>query len=114
MFHTQVIGNKIPEIWTLFLQERRLPDLLLQKTVLTVKQQVMEGVMGFYDGVAGTTTLASAYDLASYGYAGYSDREQQGNECFSCCLHKGFYGIQKDSRIKGVILIRCPLCFIPE
>ena len=24
----------------------------------------MEGVMGFYDGVAGTTTLASAYDLA--------------------------------------------------
>ena len=25
---------------------------------------VMEGVMGYYDGVGGTTTKASAYDLA--------------------------------------------------
>ena len=38
MFHTQVIGTKSRNLDT-FLQERILPDLFLQKTVLTVKLQ---------------------------------------------------------------------------
>lgn len=36
MFHTQVIGTKSRNLDT-FLQERRLPDTFLQKTVLIVK-----------------------------------------------------------------------------
>ena len=64
----------------------------------------MEGVMGFYDGVAGTTTLASAYDLARV-----TDTpvilivNSKGMSVSLAAYIKGFLEYKKDSRIKGVI-----------
>ncbi len=64
----------------------------------------MEGVMGFYDGVAGTTTQASAYDLARV-----TDTpvilivNSKGMSVSLAAYIKGFLEYKKDSRIKGVI-----------
>ena len=60
--------------------------------------------MGFYDGVAGTTTLASAYDLARV-----TDTpvilivNSKGMSVSLAAYIKGFLEYKKDSRIKGVI-----------
>ena len=65
---------------------------------------VMEGVMGFYDGVAGTTTKASAYDLASV-----TDTpvilivNSRGMSVSLAAYVKGFMEYRKDSHIQGVI-----------
>ena len=65
----------------------------------------MEGVMGYYDGVAGTTTQASAYDLASV-----TDTpvilivNSKGMSVSLAAYIKGFAEYRKDSHIKGVIL----------
>ena len=66
---------------------------------------VMEGVMGYYDGVGGTTTKASAYDLARV-----TDTpvilivNSRGMSVSLAAYVKGFLDYKKDSRIKGVIL----------
>ncbi len=57
----------------------------------------------YYDGVAGTTSKASAYDLACYRYAGDPDRKQQRDECVLAAYVKGFLEYKKDSQIHGVI-----------
>ncbi len=93
MFHTQVIGTKSRNLDTFFTGEE-ITRYLLAKNSADCEIAVMEGVMGFYDGVAGITTRASAYDLAQgNGHTCNSDREQQRNECFTCCLHKRIYGV---------------------
>ena len=63
MFHTQVIGTKSRNLDTFFTGEE-ITRYLLAKNSADCEIAVMEGVMGFYDGVAGITTRASAYDLA--------------------------------------------------
>ena len=63
MFHSQVIGTKSRNLDTFFTGEE-VTRYLLAKNSADCEIAVMEGVMGFYDGVAGTTTQASAYDLA--------------------------------------------------
>ena len=69
MFHTQVIGTKSRNLDTFFTSAEEITQVSsCQKHAADCEMAVMEGVMGFYDGVAGTTTQASAYDLAS-GYA---------------------------------------------
>ena len=64
MFHSRVIGTKSRNLDTFFTGEDRT-RYLLAKNAAGYDIAVMEGVMGYYDGVAGTTTKASAYDLAS-------------------------------------------------
>ena len=60
--------------------------------------------MGFYDGVAGTTTKASAYDLASV-----TDTpvilivNSRGMSVSLAAYVKGFMEYRKDSHIQGVI-----------
>ena len=103
MFHTQVIGTKSRNLDTFFTGEE-ITRYLLAKNSADCEIAVMEGVMGFYDGVAGTTTLASAYDLARV-----TDTpvilivNSKGMSVSLAAYIKGFLEYKKDSRIKGVI-----------
>ena len=63
MFHSRVIGTKSRNLDTFFTGSE-VTKYLLTRNARDCEIAVMEGVMGFYDGVAGTTTTASAYDLA--------------------------------------------------
>ena len=56
MFHTQVIGTKSRNLDTFFTGEE-ITRYLLAKNSADCEIAVMEGVMGFYDGVAGLSLI---------------------------------------------------------
>ena len=103
MFHTRVIGTKSRNLDTFFSGEE-LTRYLLGKNGADCEMAVMEGVMGFYDGVAGTTTTASAYDLARVTETPVILIVNSKGMSLSLCAYiRGFMEYKKDSNIKGVI-----------
>ena len=64
MFHSRVIGTRSRNLDTFFTDGDKT-RYLLAKNASDCEIAVMEGVMGYYDGVGGITSRASAYDLAS-------------------------------------------------
>ncbi len=103
MFHSRVIGTKSRNLDTFF-TEPEVTKYLLTRNARDCEIAVMEGVMGFYDGVAGTTTRASAYDLAKV-----TDTpvilivNSRGMSVSLAAYVKGFLEYKKDSHIQGVI-----------
>lgn len=103
MFHSRVIGTKSRNLDTFFTGSE-VTKYLLTRNARDCEIAVMEGVMGFYDGVAGTTTTASAYDLAKV-----TDTpvilivNSRGMSVSLAGYVKGFLEYKKDSHIKGVI-----------
>ncbi|MDD6615894.1 MAG: cobyrinate a,c-diamide synthase [Lachnospiraceae bacterium] len=63
MFHSRVIGAKSRNLDTFF-AEKEVIRYLFAKTALGSGISVLEGVMGIYDGLGGTSLRASSYDLA--------------------------------------------------
>lgn len=103
MFHNRVIGTKSRNLDTFFTGEEITRHLLVSGAS-DCDMAVMEGVMGFYDGVAGITTTASAYDLAVV-----TDTpvilivNAKGMSVSLAAYIKGFLEYKKNSHIKGVI-----------
>ena len=103
MFHSRVIGTKSRNLDTFFTGSE-VTKYLLTRNARDCEIAVMEGVMGFYDGIAGTTTTASAYDLAKV-----TDTpvilivNSRGMSVSLAAYVKGFLEYKKDSHIKGVI-----------
>ena len=103
MFHSKVIGAKSRNLDTFFAGGGTV-RWLLQENMRGMGLAVMEGVMGYYDGVGGITTQASAYDLA---------REtktpvilivnSRGMSVSLAAYLKGFLEYRADSQIQGVI-----------
>lgn len=104
MFHSRVIGTKSGNLDTFFTSDEDTRQLLLEGAK-DCQIAVLEGVMGYYDGVGGTTTKASAYDLASV-----TDTpvilivNSKGMSLSLAAYIKGFLEYRKDSHIRGVIL----------
>ena len=99
----QVIGTKSRNLDTFFTGEE-VTRYLLAKNSADCEIAVMEGVMGFYDGVAGTTTQASAYDLARVTKTPVIlIVNSRGMSVSLAAYIKGFLEYKKDSNIKGVI-----------
>lgn len=103
MFHSRVIGTKSRNLDTFFTGREKTRELLAVNSE-GCDIAVMEGVMGYYDGVGGISTMASAYDLADT-----TDTpvifivNSKGMSLSLLAYIKGFLEYKKDSRIKGVI-----------
>lgn len=103
MFHSRVIGTKSANLDTFFTSEN-VTRYLLEKNASGCDIAVMEGVMGYYDGVGGTTTKASAFDLAQA-----TDTpvilivNSKGMSLSLAAYIKGFLEYKKNSHISGVI-----------
>ena len=103
MFHSKVIGTKSANLDTFF-TDRDTTRYLLCQNADKSDIAVMEGVMGYYDGVGGITTKASAYDLASQ-----TDTpvilivNVKGMSVSIAAYIEGFIKYRSDSNIKGVI-----------
>lgn len=103
MFHSKVIGTKSRNLDTFFAGEP-VVRYLLEKNMEGMELAVMEGVMGYYDGVGGTTTQASAYDLARVTETPVIlIVNAKGMSVSLAAYVKGFLGYRKDSQIRGVI-----------
>lgn len=103
MFHSRVIGTKSRNLDTFFTSPVRT-SYLLGQNARDCDIAVMEGVMGYYDGVGGTTSRASAFDLSvTTDTPAVLIVNSRGMSVSLAAYVKGFLEYKENSHIKGVI-----------
>ena len=114
MFHTRVLGTKSRNLDTFFVK----PDTaryLLAENAADCDIAVIEGVMGYYDGLAGISVQGSAYDVARV-----TDTPAvlivncRGMSVSIVPQILGFLKYQEESMICGVILNRISAMLYPR
>lgn len=104
MFHSRVIGTKSRNLDSFFADEDTV-RYLLEKNARDCEISVIEGVMGYYDGLAGISPKASAYDVAKITKTpAVLIVNAKGMSLSAAAFIKGFVEYQEDSQIRGAIL----------
>ncbi len=105
MFHSKVIGTRSGNLDSFFTGENLLRDLLYRNSGNT-DISVMEGVMGYYDGI-GFSDTGSSYSIAAMTKTPVILIVDAGGMSGSLgAVLKGFLSYKKESCIKGVIFNR--------
>lgn len=103
MFHSRVIGAKSVNLDTFF-TSAEVTRYLFARNAKGCDISVMEGVMGYYDGVGGITDRASAFDLADTTDTPVIFIVNSKGMSLSLIPYiKGFLKFKENSRIQGVI-----------
>lgn len=106
MFHRTVLGIDTGNLDTFFAGADAIGRILARDTK-DAELIVMEGVMGYYDGVGGTTTMASSYELSKVTKTPVVlIVDAKGASVTLAAIIRGIMEYKKDSRIVGVILNR--------
>lgn len=114
MFHSRVLGTKSRNLDTFF-ADKNVVRWLLDKNSRDCDLAVLEGVMGYYDGVAGTTLKASAWDVAdTTNTPAVLIVNSKGMSVSLVPYIKGFLEYKENSHIKGVILNRMSPMLYPR
>lgn len=104
MFHSKVIKAKSANL-DLFFTNPEVTRYLFTRTAQDTDISVMEGVMGFYDGLGGTSVTASTYELAAAtDTPAVMVVNCRGMSISVLAQIKGFVEYKPDSHLKGVIL----------
>ena len=104
MFHKYVLGIDSCNLDSFFLSQEEL-RALFRKRAADAELSILEGVMGYYDGIGGNSTAASTYEVAKI-----TDTpvilvlDGKGSSLSLAAQVKGFLDYRKDSHICGVIL----------
>lgn len=104
MFHKYVLGIDSCNLDSFFLSQEEL-RALFRKRATDAELSILEGVMGYYDGIGGNSTAASTYEVAKI-----TDTpvilvlDGKGSSLSLAAQVKGFLDYRKDSHICGVIL----------
>ena len=107
MFHSGIIGGKSTNLDSFFFSENTL-RYLLAKHSADRDISVIEGVMGYYDGMGLTTTKASTWEIARTVAAPVILVVSAKGAALSVLAEiEGFLNFRPDSGIRGVILNRC-------
>lgn len=107
LFHSEIIGAKGCNLDLFFTGEQAARRLLLESAE-GCGLAVLEGVMGYYDGVGGVTEQASAYHVAAATETpAILILDARGASLSLCAQLRGFLSFRPQSRIAGVILNRC-------
>lgn len=107
MFHSRIIGAKSGNLDLFFFSENTT-RYLLAKHGADRDISVIEGVMGFYDGVGLTSTRASTYDAAQVTHSPVVlVLDAKGASLSVLAALHGFLRFRPDNRIRGVIFNRC-------
>ncbi len=106
MFHSRVIGTRSGNLDTFFASANPV-RYLLGENAAGSDVAVLEGVMGYYDGLSGFSVEASTYDVArTTDTPAILLVNCKGMSLSVCAYIEGFARFQADSRISGVILNR--------
>lgn len=115
MFHRKALGIPSTNL-DLFFTDRETTLWIMKEACQESENElsedekqmaVMEGVMGYYDGVAGTTTHASTFNLADVTETpAILIVDGKGKSLSLLAEIKGFLEYEKNSHIKGVIINR--------
>lgn len=104
MFHSHIIGTKSRNLDSFFTDDNTL-KFLLSKNATDMDISVIEGVMGYYDGLSGITTKGSTYDIARITNSPVIlIINGKGMSLSMIPAIKGFMDYRADSNIVGVIL----------
>lgn len=107
LFHSEIIGARGCNLDLFFTEEPEARRLLWQSAE-GCDVAVLEGVMGYYDGLGGVTDRASAYHVARATHTPVVlILDARGASLSLCAQLRGFLGFRRPSRIAGVILNRC-------
>lgn len=107
MFHSRVIGAKSANLDLFFFGENTL-NYLLARNSEGCDISVIEGVMGFYDGMGLTSTTASSYEVAKASRTPVVlVVNAKGASLSVLASIQGFLCFYSDSGIQGVILNQC-------
>ncbi len=113
MFHSEIIGVKSRNL-DLFMLTEDIVKYLLAVNGKDAQIAILEGVMGYYDGLGANSTMASSYHLAAV-----TDTPVilvvncKGSSLSLAALIKGFAAFRSDSRIRGVILNHLSFALYP-
>lgn len=105
MFHSEVIGAKSRNLDLFFFGEEKTRSLLYENAK-DCGIAVIEGGMGYYDGISATTE-SGAWDLAvKTGTPALLVADGRGRALSVAAEIKGFCGFRSPSNIEGVVLNR--------
>lgn len=108
MFHSEVLEIPSRNLDLFFTGENTVKYLLC-KNAKDSGPAVLEGVMGYYDGLAGKSTDCSSYDLARKTETPVIlVADCKGMSVSAAALVKGFTEMRRDHGIRGIILNRIP------
>jgi len=107
MFHSRIIGAKSSNLDAFFFDDNTL-RYLLSENASGCDVAVIEGVMGYYDGLGLTSTQASTFDTAQKTRSPVVlIVNARGAALSLLALIQGFLAFRPENRIKGVILNGC-------
>lgn len=107
MFHSRIIGAECTNLDLFFFDENTL-KCLLAKNGAGRDISVIEGVMGFYDGMGLTTTAASTYEVSLFTESPtVLVVAAKGASLSVMAVIQGFLDFCPNNLIKGVILNQC-------
>lgn len=113
MFHSRIIGTKSTNLDPFFFSRDTLCSLL-EKNALGRRLSVIEGVMGYYDGIGITDPRASTYEVAKATDTPAVLVVGVGGASLSVlAVIQGFLTLYPDNNIRGVILNRCSPMLYP-
>ncbi|MDP3486955.1 MAG: cobyrinate a,c-diamide synthase [Bacillota bacterium] len=108
LYHTRVTGRISRNLDSFLLDEPTL-KYLYARAVLDADIAVVEGVMGYYDGLGGVSLVGSSFDVAQrLGAPAILVVNCAGMSLSVAAIVKGFSEFVTDSRLKGVILNKVP------
>jgi len=106
MFHKSIIGIPSLNLDAFFMKKEELIEVFAR---YSTEQDiaVIEGVMGYYDGIAGNTDIASSYEVADIlNIPAILVVDTKGMSLTTAAIIKGIKEYKENSHIKGVILNR--------
>lgn len=108
MFHRAVLGVESRNL-DLFLSNETCVRALYARGCRGHGAAVVEGVMGYYDGLGGTSDRASAWHVAdTLGIPALLVVRAKGASLTLAAEIRGLMGFRGDSHIAGVLLNECP------
>lgn len=106
MFHRRVLGVPSGNLDTFFTGEE-MTEYLLWNRAKEADITVMEGVMGYYDGLGGTTERASTYEVARVTRTPVIlIVDGKGASVSLAAVIRGLLEYRRDSNIRGILLNR--------
>ena len=107
MFHSRVIGAPSANLDPFFFTEKTL-RFLLARHAAGRAVSVIEGVMGYYDGLGLTTTRASTYEVARWTQTPVVlVVGAKGTALSALAVLQGFLDFCPDHPVQGVLLNQC-------
>ncbi|MGI5921237.1 MAG: cobyrinate a,c-diamide synthase [Syntrophomonadaceae bacterium] len=108
MFHSEVLGINSRNL-DLFFADANTIRYLLGKNARGCDLAIIEGVMGYYDGLTARTVEYSSYDLACKTETPVVlVVDCKGMSLSVLAVIKGFVEMRSDSKVQGIILNRLP------